>query len=120
MSNGVEWTVANFTMISLSQLATQYVFVPVSVTKEGLPYNPTGDTVVFAFMPTATQVPQLADWQSASWDTDTTNVLYPYSAKCLVGPAGAITLGIGTYIVYIKITDNPEIPVLIGGQLQVQ
>ena len=113
-------TVANYTMIGLSQLATEYVFVPVSVTMAGLSYNPTGDTVVFAFMPTPTQVPQVSDWVTGKWVTETTNVLYPYSAACLVGPAGTITLGIGTYIIYVKITDNPEIPVLIGGQLQVQ
>ncbi len=110
---------ANFTTIGLSQLATEYVLIPVSATKLGLPFNPTGDTVVFAFMPTPTQVPQVSDWVAGSWDTDTTNVLYPYSAKCLVGPAGVITLGIGTYIMYIRITDNPEVPVLIGGQLQI-
>ena len=64
-------------------------------------------------------VPQVSDWQSGSWDTDSTNILYPYSAKCLVGPAGTITLGIGTYIIYVKVTDNPEIPVLITGQLAI-
>ena len=110
---------ANYAPIGLSQLATQYVFIPVTVTKSGVPYNPTGDVVQFAFMPTPTQVPQVSDWVSGSWDTDTTSVLYPYSAKCLVGPAGTITLGIGTYIIYVKIQDNPEIPVLIGGQLAI-
>ena len=79
----------------------------------------TSDAVQFAFMPTAVQVPQVSDWVAGSWDIDTTNVLYPYSAKCLVGPGGTITLGIGTYVVYVKITDNPEIPVLIGGQLEI-
>ncbi len=110
---------ANYAPIGMSQLATMYVFIPFNVTKSGVPYNPTGDTVQFAFMPTPTQVPQVSDWVSGSWDTDTTSVLYPYSAKCLVGPAGTITLGIGTYIIYVKITDNPEIPVLIGGQLAI-
>lgn len=113
-----EWNVG-FSSIGLSQLATEYVLIPVSATKSGAAYNPTGDTVQFAFMPTPTQVPQVSDWVSGSWETDSSNVLYPYSAKCLVGPAGTVTLGIGTYIVYIKITDNPEIPVLIGAQLQV-
>lgn len=114
----VEWNVG-YQSIGLSVLATEYVLIPVAVTKSGLPYNPTGDPVVFAFMPTPTQVPQVSDWVSGSWDTDTTNILYPYSAKCLVGPSGTITLGIGTYVIYVKITDNPEIPVLIAGQLQV-
>jgi hypothetical protein len=114
-----EWGVGSNTVIGLSQLATEYVLIPVAATKAGIPYNPTSDTVQFAFMPVATQVPQNTDWVSGSWDTDTTNIIYPYSAKCLVGPSGTITLGIGMYVIYVKITDNPEIPVLIGGQLQI-
>ena len=110
---------ANYAPVGMSHLATMYVFVPFAATMAGIPYNPTGDTVQFAFAPTATYVPQNTDWQSASWTTDTTNVLYPYSAKCLVGPAGTIDLGIGTYVIYVKVTDNPEIPVLICGQLAI-
>jgi|SwirhisoilCB3_FD_contig_21_5780961_length_550_multi_2_in_0_out_0_2 hypothetical protein len=113
-----EWNVG-FSSIGLNHLSTEYVLIPVSATKSGIPYNPTGDTVQFAFMPTSTQVPQNTDWVAGSWDTDTSNVLYPYSAKCLVGPSGTINLGIGNYVIYIKITDNPEIPVLVGGQLSV-
>jgi hypothetical protein len=108
-----------FDQIGMSQLATMYVFVPVAATRSGLPYNPTGDPVQMAFMPTATQVPANTDWVSASWDTDTASVLYPYSVKCLVGPSGVINPGIGRYIMYLKITDNPETPVLIAGQLDI-
>jgi hypothetical protein len=70
-------------------------------------------------MPTPTQIPQTADWVSGSWETVSTNVLYPYNARCLVGPSGTISLNTGTYVIYMKITDNPEIPVLVGGQLVV-
>ena len=108
-----------FDTIGMSQLSTQYVLVPVSATKAGVSYNPTGDAVQFAFAPTATYVPQVSDWVSGSWQTDTSSVLYPYLAQCLVGPAGTITLGLGTYYMYLKVTDNPEIPVLIAGQLQI-
>jgi len=108
-----------FSTVGMSQLATMYVFIPFAATQSGLPYNPTRDPVQFAFMPTATQVPQDTDWVAGSWDTDPAGVIYPYSAKCLVGPAGTADLGIGTYIIYVKVTDNPEIPVLIVGQLQV-
>ena len=108
-----------FETIGMSHLATMYVFIPFAVTKSGVSYNPTGDAVAFAFMPTPTQVPQNTDWVAGAWDTDTTQVIYPYSAKVLVGPAGTITLGIGTYVIYTKVTDNPEIPVLITGQLQI-
>ena len=110
---------ANYATIGMSQLATLYVFIPVAVTNLGYAYNPTGDAVSFAFAPTATYVPQSSDWVPGSWDASPTNILYPYAAKCLVGPAGTITLGIGTYIIYVRITDSPEIPVLVAGQLQI-
>lgn|GEM_PF-1699542 len=105
--------------IGQSHLALKYVFIPVSATRLGVPYNPTADTVQFAFMPTATQVPQPTDLVLGTWDVYANDVLYPYHAKCLVGPGGMITLGIGTYIIYLKITDSPEIPFDIVGQLQI-
>ena len=75
------------TVLGMSHLALKYYLVPVSATQEGVSYDPTADTVQFAFMPQATQVPQVSDWVSGSWDTNTASVLYPYSAKCLVGPS---------------------------------
>ena len=112
--------VAYSSSIGINHLSTQYVFIPVKATRSGSSYNPTGDTVQFAFMPTPTQVPQNSDWVSGSWDTNSSNIFYPYSAKCLVGPSGTVNLGIGTYVIYIKVSDSPEVPVLVGGQLQVQ
>ena len=108
-----------YSTLGMSHLSTQYYLVPVSATKAGASYNPTSDTVQFAFMPQATQVPGNSDWVSGSWSTNTASVLYPYSAQCLIGPSGTTNPGIGTYIVYVKITDSPEIPVLIAGELQI-
>jgi hypothetical protein len=45
--------------------------------------------------------------------------LFPYSAKCLVGPSGTTNPGIGRYYLYLKITDSPEIPVLVAGLLEI-
>lgn len=110
------WEVA-FSQFSISHLSTQYVLIPVSATKAGAAYNPTSDTVQFAFMPTQVQQPVNADWQTGSWETVTSNILYPYNARCLVGPTGTINLNVGTYTIYLKIADNPETPVLTAGQL---
>lgn len=110
------WTVG-FETLTISHLATEYVLVPLQVTKAGVPYNPGADTVQFAFMPNAVQVPTSGDWVSGSWETVATNIIYPYNARCLVGPSGSTALTLGTYVMYLKITDNPEIPVLVGGQL---
>jgi hypothetical protein len=108
------------TIIGMSHLSLKYYIVPVAATKAGVSYNPTGDAVQFAFMPTATQVPQVSDLVTGSWDANPSSLLYPYNAKCLVGPGGTITLGIGTYVVYQKTTDSPEIPFDIVGYLQIQ
>ena len=110
------WNVG-FETLTLSHLSTEYVLVPLQVTKAGVPYNPTSDTLQFAFMPNSVQVPVTADWVAGVWESVPTNIIYPYNAKCLVGPTGTTVLTLGTYVMYLKITDNPEVPVLIGGQL---
>lgn len=111
-----EWTV-EYSDISFSHLSTEYVVIPVRVSKAGVPYNPTSDAVQFAFMPTSVQQPQVSDWVSGNWDSVPTNIIYPYNAKCLVGPSGSTVLTLGTYVVYMKITDNPAVPVRVAGQL---
>ena len=101
-----------YNSIAISHLSLQYLGVPVTATTlTGAAYNPTSDTVVMAFLPQATQSPQSSDWQAAIWATSTTNVLQPYSAFCLIGPGGTVQLGIGTYVIWVKVSDNPEIPV---------
>lgn len=97
--------------VSYSQLSCQNLYVPVSATVAGASYNPTSDTVQMAFMPQATQVPQNADWKTSTWTTSAVNVLYPYSATCLIGPGGTVTLGVGTYVIYVKVAASPEVVV---------
>lgn len=102
-----------YNSIAVSHLSLQYVGVPVKATaSDGTTLNPTSSAVQMAFMPQATQVPQNADWQSAIWATRSGNILEPYAAQCLVGPGGTIQLPIGTYVIYVKITSSPEIPVM--------
>ena len=69
--------------LGFSQLATLYYKVPVSATFAGSSVNPTSLPVQFAFMVQATQVPQVTDWVTGSWETVAGNLLFPYSARCL-------------------------------------
>jgi len=102
-----------YNSIAISHLSLQYVGVPVkAVASDGTVFNPTSSAVQMAFMPQATQVPQNTDWQSAIWATRNNNILEPYAAQCLVGPGGTVQLSIGTYIIYVKVTSSPEIPVM--------
>lgn len=101
----------------MSALSTQYVQTPVRAFQQGQPYNPTGDAVVMAFIAGFGE-PGNTDWKTASWAW-TTAINGYYIAQCLVGPGGTITLAQGTYAVWIKITDNPEIPVINTGSLTI-
>lgn len=107
-------------MLSIYAQSCNYVQVPVTNT-EGI--NPTGDVVQFAFLgpygnvgqaisavPTSSTVYYTGAWQSVS---------SPYVAEILVGPGGTVQLGTGSYLVVIKITDSPEIPVLFSGPMVV-
>jgi len=101
-------------MEKISALSKEYVKVRFTVDKAGVAYNPTGDDVKFAF--TLTNVLTGATWYQGSWET----VAGKYYALCLVGPGGQVTLTAGnTYLVSVKVTDNPEIPVKTAGPLVV-
>lgn len=113
-----QWEVVPITA-GMTHLSLQDILVPLRASKSGVAYNPGADVVQFAFMPQPTQVPITSDWQTGSWQTVATDVLYPYRAVCLVGPSGTIALGIGNYVIYVKVTDSPEVPVLYSGTLQI-
>jgi hypothetical protein len=102
--------------VTQSVLSTQYVQVQVTV-RSPAAYDPTADTVQFAFTPLTYPVTEPSGWATGSWAT------FPgpaYWAQCLVGPgAGGTALSIGTYQGWVKITDNPEVPVMQPFTLQI-
>ena len=100
-------------MITISVLSTEYVGVQVSTSVNGAPFNPTVETVQFAFM--IVGPPSNSDWQPGVWETDPGPA---YFAKCLIGPGG-FALPANVYTMWIKIAGNPEIPVQPVGLLNV-
>lgn len=99
-------------MATLSVLATEYVKSRVTATVGCVAYNPTGDVVEVAF-PAPGVSPTV--WSVGSWETCGTT----YYARILVGPAGTVTLPVGTYTMWLRITDAPEIPVMEAGTLRI-
>jgi hypothetical protein len=101
--------------ITQSSLSTAYIQVLIATGT----YDPTYDNVQFAFMLDSypALIPSDDDWQTASWS------IAPgpqYWAQCLVGPAnGGIPLTPGLYQVWVKIIDNPQVPVLQQVFLQI-
>lgn len=82
-------------------LSTVFVWVPVIA-----PVDVSSDAVAVAFMTSGKPID--ADWHGAVWDDK--------AARILIGPNG-IPLNPGTYTVWVKITDDPEIPVIPSGSL---
>jgi hypothetical protein len=99
--------------MNVDSLSTIYIHIPVNATILGAAYNPTGDIVDIA-CPVSGVEPVSDDWQAATWETIGTT----YNAKLLIGPGG-FTLAPGSYDTYVKVTDNPEIPVLLAGFLSI-
>lgn len=103
--------------VVLSSLSTEMVQVPINARLGGSPnYNPTADMVQLAFM-AGTSKPGTSDWNAGTWATDPGP---EYLAQCLVGPNTGVVLPVGTYAIWVKVTDSPEVPVLQAGQLVIE
>lgn len=103
--------------LTQSVLSTQYVQTLIAVTSVSGDYDPTTDTIAWAFT-SANAYPAVSPsaWTDGEWIT------YPgdqWWAQILVGPAGAVTLATGTWQAWVKISDSPEVPVLQPFLLQI-
>jgi hypothetical protein len=109
------------TNVRIPAVSTEFVRVQVSASKNGLTYNPTSDNVYFAYTalnvePTGISSPPSGSvWTQGQWET----VGSTYIACGLVGPIGGTVLAVGTYSIWVFISDNPETPVRNAGTLQV-
>jgi len=102
--------------LTLPAATLEYVRFPVRATVNGAAYNPTADAVQLAFLTSEAAQPVGGDYKAGSWETGANST---YLARCLVGPAGTVTLTAGLYYVWIKITDSPEVPVMLAGTLEI-
>ena len=100
--------------MNLSQPAssTQIVQVVVTFLTSAGTTDPRGDVVQFAFTTPGTSP---AVWLTGAWDATGP----PYLAQILVGPSAPVTLTAGAWDMWLKVTDNPEIPVMSVGILSI-
>jgi hypothetical protein len=108
---------------TLTQLAssTEPVQIQVRATANGSVYDPSGDPVAVAFVLQGGPEPSPSGsgWNPATWEVDPGNPP-SYWASVLVGPLnGGIALAAGTYVAYVRVTDNPAVPVKAGCYLNV-
>jgi hypothetical protein len=96
---------------TLTQPATSSPFVQVQViaTLDGAPYDPTADPVAIAFVPVpqygAPPNPVSGQWNTASWETDSSSSLTTYWASVLTGPSG-VSLTAGAWAIAVQVTDG--------------
>jgi hypothetical protein len=101
--------------LTQSVLSTEYVSIGVSFTVANNAIDPTGDDVSFAFCAPGVE-PASGDWHAGSWAEGGP----PYLAQFLVGPSGQVTLTAGTWEVWIKVQDTPEVPVKHAATLTIR
>lgn len=105
--------------ISLSSLTKEYLRIAVEAEASGLPVDPTGNAVEFAFMDDVVSAePGGGDWNVGDWETDAGPPII-YYARILIGPGGGVVLTDGKFDVWIKITSSPELPVRHIGRLTI-
>lgn len=103
----------------ISSASNEFIRVRVNAKESGVVVNPTTDAVSFAF-PSDAGAP--GAFTAGSWETDATTTPDTYYARIRVGGTGSGAtkeLANGNYHVYVKITDSPEVPVLLSGTLVV-
>ena len=96
------------------RLSTEFIWVPVSLTRFGEPYDPTGSPVWLAFTETPADEP--AVWNPGGWET----VDGTPSVTCLIGPANSgVNLPVGEHLIWLKIQVDPEVLVFFRGYVRI-
>lgn len=95
-----------------SVLSTEFIpaLVRAHVFNTATVYDPTADVVEAAFKSPGVN-PTNPDWKAAAWVVPRFGQFF---AVALVGPGvgAVIDLPVGTYKMWLRITDSPEVPVI--------
>ncbi len=110
------------TTLLRSAQSLEYVAATVAATDvtNGVAVDPTIDSVSLAFLLSG-DVPDVnTTFVAASWVTNSADPTAPiYIARVMTGPTGAYVPVAGTRVdVHVKVTDNPEAPVLRAGTIR--
>ena len=101
-------------MQKFSTLTVQYVrFKVTAYNASGVAMNIGSDVVQVAFTLPGIN-PINADWKTAAWGDTVLGI-----AQILIGPGTTSVLTVGDYDVYVKITDSPEVPVILVDRVRI-
>jgi hypothetical protein len=97
-------------LLKLSAQSVEYLLVKVTAERLGAAYDPSQDTVEFAFLHVGSAPDANTVWVAGAWESATV-------AHILVG--SDVVLVAGTYAVFVRITAVPEEPVKYAGQVRI-
>lgn len=104
----------------ISALSTEYILVPVEGTDDNGVIDPTSLVVEMAIVPFEVAPSLLTTWFTAEWITVSQDNLDDiYKARLLVGPGGVITLTVGSWDVWVRVTHVTETPMEKAGTILV-
>lgn len=90
----------------------EFLRLPISATKAGAAFDPTGDDVDIAVVAAGT-APADDDYLPGEWEAGGP----PYIARILIGPGSDLALEAGRYDCYWRVHDDPEIPAVFADSL---
>jgi hypothetical protein len=98
----------------------EFVRVAVGASEAGVSVDPTGDAVSLAFITEGSSVDGSTAFTAATWETDASDPDNPvFYARVLVGPSGSYVPVANTAVdIYVRVSDNPEIPIRKSGTLR--
>ena len=108
----------------ISASSIEYVKVPVAAIVNGAAIDPSTDVVALAFVAGGNSADPPSTWHTGSWE----DLLVPdvetgatHAARVLVGTTtgGGVVLAAGSFGVWVKVTDSPEVPIRYVGRLEV-
>ena len=99
--------------LSVSSESVEYVKCRITAFRDGTEFDPTEDNVAFAATVRDVMVDEDVTWSDGSWETTDGH----YYARVLYGTD--LVLAKGHYLLWVKVTDDPETPVKLVGRLDV-
>lgn len=111
---GVHFVFGRPSQVRVSAASLETLRVAVVAKLNGVAVDPTIDVVSFAFAP-GEEAPASPDYVDGNWESTPSG----YYAACLIGPGGAKVLTADLYGVWLKVSDDPEVPIRRVGDIGV-
>lgn len=105
----------------LAAAPAQQILIRLAATENGLPVNPTADTVEVAFTNNGATPGSggTTAWRTASWETDSSGPEDAYDVVVSIGSSATGALRVGIYQTTVRVTHTPTVPWIDAGRIKI-